>query len=376
METGYPLVEENLSNIYDSHIPKKYKAYYEGDQSLILTRSVDPNPIIYLPHVLPGYDPVFGVERLEYMDLNNTINNELDLGYFESIHTWLDLYSWPTNGIVIQNPPVKENYVDIPGGNGSLDFSESLTGYPLYDNRNGSISFEVDPCRDNKEITTIFQAINTELHGRKVYALVADDAVVAPDAVGDNRPYVNYQPWYYEGRVSIDSLAIDGMCPTWNLNYVFAPYKKLLWTTGEDSVWDAFDFNDGVFYEEIFKDIQLLSNTTKTLPVERLIGTMPTVPTITVTATASPTKPDETAPDLPSEGALGMYVRISDESGRTNKDTGWIFLSNGTAKDPRFTMVGKGIYPVTRGLANDDDGVTIKVHGTGTITFDMEIGVI
>lgn len=371
----YPLVKENLSNIDDSRMPKKYKAYYEGDQSLILTRSVEAQASIPFPHPLPDQPSYIGdIPRLEFFDINHTIANTYSN---EKTHTWFDLYSWPTNGIVIQNPTVKENYVDIPGGNGSLDFSEALTGYPLYENRTGSISFEVDPYRDGKEINNLLQKLNSELHGRKMYALIADDVTNLPDAIGEVKPVVNYQPWYYEGRLSIDDLAIDDMCPTWNLNYNFSPYKKLLWRTGEDSVWDAFDFEDGIFYEDIFKDIVIGSSLTES--VGSWIGTMPTVPKIIVSASTTPQKPAEDAPDATGNG---MYVRISDNSRRTNnpKDTGWIFLPNGTYNDPRFTMVGIGIY-LEHDMSNEtmeisDACVTINVVGTGTITFDMEIGVI
>lgn len=49
------------------------------------------------------------------------------------------------------NPPAqKVKTLDIPGGDGVIDLSQALTGYPVYQNRTGSIEFIVmndfKPC--------------------------------------------------------------------------------------------------------------------------------------------------------------------------------------------------------------------------------------
>ena len=59
---------------------------------------------------------------------------------YDTYETW---HLIPTSRPVINPPEVKTKYVEIPGANGKLDLTESLTGYPLYDSRTGSIEYRV-----------------------------------------------------------------------------------------------------------------------------------------------------------------------------------------------------------------------------------------
>ena len=61
-------------------------------------------------------------------------------GYNER-NTWDDWFLVPTERPSVNNPDYKSNYIDVPGANSSLDFTESLTNYPLYANRTGSWTF-------------------------------------------------------------------------------------------------------------------------------------------------------------------------------------------------------------------------------------------
>ena len=65
--------------------------------------------------------------------------------------TWYDWNLIPVSRPVISPPECKTHYVDVPGSNGKLDLSTALTGYPLYENRTGSIEFIVM----NKEIELV-----------------------------------------------------------------------------------------------------------------------------------------------------------------------------------------------------------------------------
>ena len=62
---------------------------------------------------------------------------------FGDKNTWDDWKILPTERPVFAPPKPKTTYIDIPGGNGTLDLSESLTGYPIYENRTGSFKFRV-----------------------------------------------------------------------------------------------------------------------------------------------------------------------------------------------------------------------------------------
>ena len=54
---------------------------------------------------------------------------------FGDKNTFDDWHLIPTSRPVIAPPPFRSHTEDIPGGFGSLDLSEALTGYPLNDNR-------------------------------------------------------------------------------------------------------------------------------------------------------------------------------------------------------------------------------------------------
>ena len=377
--------EENLSNLLPSRLPSHIKAYYDGKQSMIFTDDVSPLPMLTDTTIF----------RLDYFNLDKDIVAETVFN--AKLSAWCDLYSWPTQGIVIATPPVKENYVEIPGGSGSLDFAESLTGYPLYGNRTGSITWEIDPYRDNKTIDEIFSRINSRLHGKKMYALLVDEIKTLPDAYGEERPILEYSPWYYEGRLSVNSMSLGESSPQWNLNYNFKPYKKLLWTTCGDSsslpqgassrgswVWDIFDFENGIDYVSIFN--MTLTDMHTTMPIGSWIGDMPTFPTLTVESTKTkneclqaahlPQVSDSTGSDL------GMLIRAHDTTYRSvnPQDTGYIWVDNCTNKKfPELTMCGDGIellYDDTTGEEIADGSIVLDIYGTGTILFDMPIGVI
>ena len=372
--------DENLSNILPDRMPKTVKAYYDGSQSMIFTNSVASSASFTVFNPSTGTQD--DVTRLDFFDLNN---EKLSTFNKEKVLSWCDLYSWPKEGIRIQPPSLKENYVDLPGGNGSLDFAEALTGYPLYQNRSGSINWEVDPYRDGNTIDYLFQRIDSFLHGRKMYALCVEDVKYIEDAYGDMRPNVNYEPWYYEGRFTISSESLGQSSPSWTLNYNLSPYKKLLWTTADDFVWDCFDFENGIDYQSIFKDRTVSG--TDDQHIGSWIGTMPTIPTIKVTATTTQNQ-CRALVDLPalegSEGStLGLIFRVKDLSGRTTnpQDSGYIFVANNTdgIKEPRLTMAGSGIRSYIDEFTGEeiaDNSIILYAYGTGTYTIDMQIGVI
>ena len=370
--------EENRSNILPSRIPTKVKAYYKGSQSMIFTHDIRSGGRIPNPDA-----PLHPYERLDYFDLNNTSYGR-GTGR-EKILSWCDLYSWPKEGIRIQPPSLKENYVDIPGANGSLDFAEALTGYPLFQNHTGSINWEVDPYRDGVTIDGVMQYVDSFLHGRKVYALVCEEAKYIEDAYGEKRLNLNYEPWYYEGRTTVSSESLGESSPSWTLNYNFNPYKKLLWTTDQDFVWDNFDFENGISYKEIFSD-QIVSDR-YFQAVGGWIGTMPTIPTIKVSATSTQNQCRRKA-NLPElEGAegstLGLLFRVVDETHTTinPQDSGYIFVENNVngITEPKLVMAGNGIYQLIDPATNEEisnSSIVIYAYGNGTFSIDMQIGVI
>ena len=100
-----------------------------------------------------------------------------------TIHTGKDL------GLVMESkelgsPAVQTNTVEIPGRNGLLDMTETLTGEPTYYNRELSFKFIGDGSRDS-----VLNLINTIMsyHGQHI-TIVVDD----------------YNDWFFEGRVEVE----------------------------------------------------------------------------------------------------------------------------------------------------------------------------
>lgn len=127
---------------------------------------------------------------------------------FGDKNTYMDWHLVPDSRPVIVMPSPKMNIVDIPGGLGSIDLSESLTGYPLYSNRSGTLNFHV--LNDYSESwVELYESITHYLHGQQRTMILADD----PD-------------WYYIGRYSVEWTSNNN--GTWSdvkISYNLQPFK-------------------------------------------------------------------------------------------------------------------------------------------------------
>lgn len=174
---------------------------------------------------------------------------------FGDKNTWDDWHLIPKTRPLFNPPSVKTYYVEIPGGDGSLDLSTALTGRPTYKNRTGSWEFYVE--NGFKDWAVLYSEIMTYLHGRKMKAVLEDD----PE-------------YYYEGRFSVNTWKSD---PNWSMitiDYEVGPYKRSHLNTGEDWEWDTFNFETDMIRS--YKDLPVDGSLTVTV-----IGdTMPVPPTI------------------------------------------------------------------------------------------------
>ena len=124
-------------------------------------------------------------------------------------------------------PPVKTSYVDIPGASGKLDLSESLTKYPVYDNRTGSIDFIVlnNYQTNDKSWLRLYESIAEFVHGKRLKMVLEDDKL------GGSAYY------YYEGRFDISwNSDNSGKWSTVTFNYDLEPYKYN--SLGGDIFWN------------------------------------------------------------------------------------------------------------------------------------------
>lgn len=143
-----------------------------------------------------------------------------------SKHTWKNWRIVPTSRPVFQPPAVKTIIVDIPGSDGILDMTESLTGEVHYNNRIGSLEFQVE----NKDRwNDVYSDIMDFIHGQQLKAVLDDD----PD-------------YYYTGRFSVNEWNSDPYRSKIVIDYNLYPFKMDMYGSLEDWLWDPFDFETGV----------------------------------------------------------------------------------------------------------------------------------
>ena len=148
---------------------------------------------------------------------------------FGNMNTWDDWHLVPSTRPVFNPPSLKKKTLEIPGGNGVIDLSESLTGYPLYNNREGSLEFIV--MNDYKSWEEAYSDIMDYLHGQYMQAFLEDD----PE-------------YYYEGRFKVNSWKSDSKWSLITIDYSLAPYKTKIETTKSDILFvtstnKSFTFN-------------------------------------------------------------------------------------------------------------------------------------
>ena len=121
-----------------------------------------------------GVHSVVFATSLDDLYKNHKINfNGINVGSGTTRHSYLDWFLVPKERPSIDKAPLKEHYIDIPGTNGGLDLSESLTGFPLYDYIEGEIEFIVMndrklPTIDNNGYLTKETDISWELLNRDI----------------------------------------------------------------------------------------------------------------------------------------------------------------------------------------------------------------
>lgn len=160
--------------------------------------------------------------------------------------TWEDFHMAPKARPFVAEPPVKTNYIDVPGADGSLDYTEALTDSVLFGNRTGQWDFIVDlPYTVSSNVSaktgiTVANAISFQsailkfFHGRKF-----DQIILTDELEYDFRNTV-VDGYFYTGRITAKtSLATKDYIQI-TLQYNLEPYKhhiastkNLNWKWGE-----------------------------------------------------------------------------------------------------------------------------------------------
>lgn len=178
---------------------------------------------------------------------------------FGEKNTWDDWRLVPSTRPLFNPPAQKVKTLDVPGGDGVIDLSQALTGYPIYQNRTGSFEFYV--MNDFKPWHMAYSDIMDYLHGQRMRATLEDD----PE-------------YFYEGRFTVNAWKSEKDWSKLVINYDVGPYKWANLSSVDDWLWDPFNFQNGIIRPMIFRNIEV-DTEVKTLTLEpRLFGRAPICP--------------------------------------------------------------------------------------------------
>lgn len=142
--------------------------------------------------------------------VHSLIITRTDLTPNQSINTWDNWHLIPTSRPLFAPPEQKEMVVDLPGVDGSIDLSNSISGNPIFNDRSGSFEFMVMTNGSYGQWYERYSDIMNFIHGRPCKIVLEDD----PD-------------WYYEGRIKVSGWTSnsDGSGSTISFDYTVKPYK-------------------------------------------------------------------------------------------------------------------------------------------------------
>ena len=147
-------------------------------------------------------------------------------------NTWVNWRLIPTSRPVVNPPEVKTNFVDVPGADGVLDFTEALDEKIHYKASEGSWEFlicheQIDIDTDNKyhsenRWSILWHDILNAIHGKRNQVILMDEW---PEQDNGNRRF-------YIGRVWLNSFVSDPNHSKIVFDYSLEPFRYL---TEEDA---------------------------------------------------------------------------------------------------------------------------------------------
>ena len=192
-----------------------------------------------------------------------------DFDMEKATNTLKDWYLVPLGRPVINPPAQKRSTIDIPGANGILDVSNSLTHYPVFENRTGQLQFAKLNDVPGNDWLTVYTKIMKFLQGNEVKMFLEED-----------------QKFYYEGQVWVENWDSrnDGTWSEVTLGYDLQPYRRAIYSSVDDWLWDPFNFETDVIQQTIFTRIEVNSDDWVEHDFTGLIDMMPVMPRFVVTA--------------------------------------------------------------------------------------------
>ena len=178
----------------------------------------------------------------------NLLSHDIQIGVY---HTRNDFHLIPAKKPVVQPPSEKTVTLSVPGVNGSVDLSHSLTGYPVFNAREGSWEFYSD--LDYNRVWTAYEEIKRKL------ILQCRNSV---DVILDDDP-----TFLYRGKVWVSSKPTAANQQTKiTMKYKFYPFKCLRKPLETDWLWDDFNFETDLAPQRL-GDLVLSAAATEGTPV-------------------------------------------------------------------------------------------------------------
>ena len=137
-------------------------------------------------------------------------------------NTYGEWHMYPTSRPHVAPPEVKTSYVDIPGANGGLDYTELLNGEPKYGYRKGSWEFLLIP---QDEWASVYRSLVDYLHGKQHTIILEDDP--------------NY---IYTGRLSVNQWQSAAHNSLITIDYILDPFPRNI-SGEEEEAQDAADLD-------------------------------------------------------------------------------------------------------------------------------------
>lgn len=269
------------------------------------------------------------------------------------VHSWDDWGLFWTD-VTIGAPEVETSTQTIPGRHGILDYSEVITGAPVYHNRTLELSF----VKFGK--MTTWHAEYTEmlerLHGQIVQWIFDTDP-----------------GYYYNGRCTGVSVREDGVHNSVTLTLDADPWKYAIWDSVSDWLWDPFCFEGGVVpgYQVTdsagttvlynYRDILVGQGKTVTVPVS--YGGMAVYPEIVV---RYPDLTEETVENT-KDGKLTIDIYRKNTTVETHtlslREVTWENVQSGNALTTASGLfaLGKDVTKVTLRYSGNLEQIAVSI---------------
>lgn len=261
-----------------------------------------------------------------------------DFDLEKATNTLKDWYIVPLGRPVINPPTQKRQTIDIPGANGQIDVSNSLTHYPVFNNRQGQLQFAKLNDVPGNDWQTVYTKMMKFLQGNEVKFLLEEDT-----------------KFYYEGQVWVDTWDSrnDGTWSEVTLGYDVQPYRRSIYSSVSDWLWDPFNFELDVIQDTMFDNIEINSDDWVEHDFTGLIDMMPVMPKFTVT------------PDSGSQIYAQVYnTDLKMNWTDVNKD------SNGTGQ----SLTSGTFYDCILCEATPESIIKMRFKGHGHVTIDFRSG--